>query len=155
MNEQQAPVTEDLKNMRNIWYAGFWIRLLAYGIDLIVISSIHRLIVYPIFKLGGWSVEEVSDFSVIAIVTAIVGYTYLVLMTKWYQQTLGKMIVGLKVIDKDGNSPSWLTVIFREVVGKFISKTVWFIGFIWIAFSGKKQGWHDKIADTFVIHERK
>ena len=39
----------------------------------------------------------------------------------------------------------------REILGKLISTIVLFIGFLWIAFDDKKQGWHDKLASTYVV----
>ena len=39
----------------------------------------------------------------------------------------------------------------REVVGKFISGLVLNLGYLWVIWDGQKQGWHDKIADTYVV----
>jgi uncharacterized RDD family membrane protein YckC len=76
-------------------------------------------------------------------------------MTKYFKQTIGKMVFGLKVVDIElSGQLSWSTVIFREVIGKFISKTIFFIGFLVVAFSPKNQGIHDMFADTSVIMER-
>jgi uncharacterized RDD family membrane protein YckC len=48
---------------------------------------------------------------------------------------------------------NWGTVLFRELIGRYISKTIW-IGYIIVAFTPKKQGLHDIFADTQVIHEK-
>jgi hypothetical protein len=45
-------------------------------------------------------------------------------------------------------------IAFLRCVGYLISGPVLCLGFLWIAFDGKKQGWHDKIAATLVIRER-
>lgn len=92
-------------------------------------------------------------FSPIAIATAFVFYGYFVFMTKFFQQTVGKMVFGLKVVTMNDEPFTWVTVLFREVIGKFIAKFILFIGFLFVAFSEKKQGLHDQIADTTVIHE--
>lgn len=134
-------------------YGGFWMRFWAYLLDLLVVASLNRLLVYPLFRLSDLSLEEKTLFSPIAVVTTVVFYTYFVIMTKYFQQTVGKMVFGLKVIDVNGRSLTWLTVLFREVIGKFISKFILFIGFLLVAFSKKKQGLHDQIADTTVVHE--
>ncbi|QPA33251.1 RDD family protein [Thermaerobacillus caldiproteolyticus] len=134
-------------------YAGFWMRFWAYLLDLLVVGSINRLIVYPLFRFFDLSVDQTSMFAPITITTTVVFYAYFVLMTKYFQQTLGKMVFGLKVIDINHQSLTWSTVLFREVVGKFISKTILFIGFLFVAFSEKKKGLHDQIADTIVVHE--
>lgn len=138
----------------DVWYAGFWMRFWAFLLDLVVVGSLHRLIVYPVFKLSGVDIDQTFMFSPAVIATTIVGFAYFVLMTRLFQQTLGKMVFGLKVINKAGGKPSWSAVLFREVVGKFISETVLFIGYVAVVFSKKKQAWHDMIADTYVIHQR-
>jgi len=37
----------------------------------------------------------------------------------------------------------------------FVSALVLGLGFIWIAFDTRKQGWHDKLAGTVVVRARK
>ncbi|MFD1739329.1 RDD family protein [Bacillus salitolerans] len=138
-----------------IYYAGFWIRFWAFLIDALVVSSINQIIVYPLFKIFDLPLTKESMFAPIAITTTITLYLYFVLMTKLYRQTLGKMVFGLRVIDlRNHDSLSWSTTIFREVIGKFISKTLFFIGYIVVAFSPRNQGIHDMFSDTSVILER-
>jgi len=138
-----------------VYYAGFWIRFLAFLLDMIVVGSLHRILVYPLLRWLNIPLEETGILSVAAIYTAIVMYGYFVILTKLFGQTLGKMVFGLKVIHESETKLTWGTVIFRELIGKFISETIFFLGFITIAFSGKKKGWHDYFADTIVIQERK
>jgi len=134
-------------------YGGVWLRFWAYLLDIIVVSSINRLIVWPLFRLFDWPLERDHLFAPAAVVAAIIFYAYFVLMTKTFGQTLGKMVFGLKVVDERGVPLTWLTVLFREVVGKFISKKLLFIGFLFVAFSEKKKGMHDQFADTIVIRD--
>lgn len=74
-------------------------------------------------------------------------------MTKFFGQTLGKMVFGLKVIPLNDERLSWSTVIFREWIGRYISATIWIL-YVIAAFTPKKQALHDMFADTAVIHER-
>jgi uncharacterized RDD family membrane protein YckC len=74
-------------------------------------------------------------------------------MTKYFGQTLGKMVFGLKVVSLKDSTLTWPVVLFREVVGRYISKTVFLLGYLLVAFLPKKQGAHDYYADTTVIHE--
>ncbi|WP_064092638.1 RDD family protein [Rossellomorea aquimaris] len=134
--------------------AGFWIRFWAYLLDLVVIGSLSRLLVTPIFKLLGLPVIEGSMFAPFSIITSIVFYGYFILMTRYFSQTIGKMVLGIKVIDLKGNKPSWSTIIFRELIGRFISTTI-FILYVVVAFTNKKQGIHDLFADTTVVKENK
>lgn len=133
-------------------YAGFWMRFWAYLLDLIVIGSIDRIIIKPIFRLLEIPLLEANLFAPISIATAITFYAYFVLMTKYFQQTLGKMVFGLKVISLDETNLTWKTILFREWIGRFISATI-VIGYLITAFLPKKQGLHDLFSDTSVVHE--
>ncbi|QCJ45279.1 RDD family protein [Bacillus sp. S3] len=132
-------------------YAGFWMRFWAYLLDLIVVGSIGRLLINPLFRALDISLSEFNMFAPISIASAVIFYLYFVLMTKYFKQTLGKMVFGLKVIDLKSDKLSWGTVLFREWIGRFISATV-IIGYCLVAFLPKKQGLHDLFTDTTVIH---
>ena len=69
------------------------------------------------------------------------------------QATLGKMAMGIKVIKEDGRRMSW-SESFSRNLSKLISYYVFFLGFIWIFFDRKKQGWHDKMNKTFVVDKK-
>jgi uncharacterized RDD family membrane protein YckC len=146
-NETYANVSSHVR------YAGFWMRFWAYLLDLLVVASLNRLLIFPFFHLFDIPVDRTNMFAPATIATTLTFYAYFVLMTKFFQQTLGKMVFGLKVIDESGKPLTWTTVLFREVIGKFIAKTILFIGFLFVAFSEKKKGMHDQFADTLVIHE--
>ncbi|WP_375709734.1 RDD family protein [Mesobacillus foraminis] len=141
----------DARSFQVYRYAGFWMRLWAYLLDLIVIGSLNRLLIYPVFRAMGIPLDK-GIFEPVGITTAIIFYLYFVLMTKYFGQTIGKMVFGLKVVPLKGISLSWGTVLFREWVGRFISGFI-MIAYIVVAFLPKKQGIHDLFADTTVIHE--
>ncbi|MEH7108198.1 RDD family protein [Bacillus sp. JJ1764] len=134
-----------------IHYAGFWMRFWAYLLDLVVVGSIERIVMNPIFRGLGLSLSEHSLFAPVTIVSAVIFYLYFVLMTKFFRQTLGKMVFGLKVIGVNQDTLSWGTIIFREWIGRFISATI-ILGYLIVAFLPKKQGLHDLFTDTTVVH---
>lgn len=132
-------------------YAGFWMRFWAYLLDLIVVGSIERLVVKPLFRLLELPLGEFNMFAPFSIASAIIFYLYFVLMTKYFKQTLGKMVFGIKVVDLKNDQLTWGTILFREWIGRFISATI-VIGYIIVAFLPKKQGLHDIFSDTTVVH---
>lgn len=132
-------------------YAGFWMRFWAYLLDLVVVGSLNRMLVKPVFRLVDVPLVDFNFFAPISIVTAIVFYLYFVLMTKFFKQTLGKMVFGLKVVNLKNTQLTWGTVLFREWIGRFISSTI-IVGYLISAFLPKKQGLHDLFADTTVVH---
>jgi len=148
-------------------YAGFWIRVLAFIIDRIVVGvaaapfyfalvlpSLLRII-HEAENNGEPSPEMI--FSIIGgasmfLILVFVGYwLYEALLTaSSWQGTIGKRVLRLKVTDEAGNRIS-----FGRSTGRFFAKilsyaTLW-IGFIMVAFTDKKRGLHDILAGTVVV----
>ncbi|WP_078414042.1 RDD family protein [Priestia abyssalis] len=136
-----------------VWYAGFWMRLWAYLLDLVVVMSIQKLLIAPFFRAAGLT-SDTGWLSPVNWAMAAVFYLYFILMTKQFSQTIGKMIMGLKVISLTDDCLTWSAVIFRELIGRYISKTALFLGYAVVAFTSKKRGFHDYFAETSVIHEK-
>ena len=133
--------------------AGFWIRFWAYLIDLLVISALTSILLKPVFALLGIDTGNVPWYAPFAILSAILFYTYFVLMTKFFGQTIGKMIFAIRVVSLKKDSLDWSTLLFREWIGRFISATILPLYFI-VGFTSLKQGVHDFFADTTVVHEQ-
>jgi uncharacterized RDD family membrane protein YckC len=120
-------------------YAGFWIRLGAGVIDLLILGSVSGVIAYFFPALIVWVTSGVA-----------ISIVYWLGFWVWRGQTPGKMAVGVKVIRTDSSPVKWQCAICR-CLGYVVSAITLFIGFIWVAFDGRKQGIHDKIADTYVV----
>jgi uncharacterized RDD family membrane protein YckC len=147
-------------------FGGFWRRLFAYCIDKIILyllSLILFLIGILALGLGGVSIERIAMtgvfprgmglFMIVYIFTAIItGMVYFIWFHGAGGRTPGKMLFGLRVIQVSGEKMTF-GVAFLRCVGYIISGLFFCLGFVWIAFDGRKQGWHDKIAATLVIHE--
>ena len=119
-------------------YAGFWIRLGAGIIDLLILWSIAGLLIC-----------FTASF-VWVTVSWVISVVYYVGFGAWRGQTPGKMIVGIKVIRSDKN-PLTLWDSALRYCGYLVCILSLFVGFIWVAFDKEKQGFHDKIADTYVV----
>lgn len=73
-----------------------------------------------------------------------------ILIAKWNGQTVGKKILGLKVVSDKGGSLDWIKAFVRSA-SKILSAAPLFLGFLWMLWDEKSQTWHDKIADTDVV----
>jgi uncharacterized RDD family membrane protein YckC len=129
-----------------IEYMGFWLRFVAAIVDALAVSVISYALTF-IFGL----LPDVYLFLYSYLNSFIVLLLYYWLFTGLKGQTPGKMIVGIKVADMSGNKPGLLRAALREIPGKIISTIAFYIGFLWIAWDKKKQGFHDKLATTYVI----
>lgn len=78
-------------------------------------------------------------------------------MTRFFRQTLGKMIFGIEVISAKGDRLTWGQLFFREGVGRFLHQApilgnLTLLAYIVVACTPKKQGVHDLFAETYVVH---
>ncbi|MFJ8089044.1 RDD family protein [Lysinibacillus sp. NPDC095746] len=133
--------------------AGFWIRFWAFLLDGFVITAIGGILVNPIFYLMDWSLSETVWYAPISIISAILYYSYFVLMTKFFGQTLGKMIFGLRVISLKHDKLTWSDVLFRDWIGRIIN-SIFMPLYILVGILPNNQGLHDFFADTTVVHEK-
>jgi uncharacterized RDD family membrane protein YckC len=124
--------------------AGFWIRFLAILIDSVILFVINIIIAAI---LGSSSAGR----SGIQTLLGLIYYVYFwSSASPWPGQTVGNKLLNIRVIKTDGSDLSIVVALIRYV-GLVVSILVIFIGVIWAAFDPNKQGWHDKIAGTYVV----
>lgn len=143
---------EDYMTLSKNFYAGFWTRFVAYLIDMIVIYAISSLLNTISFGL----LNKIFDFPILgeeSLSYVIVMFTYFILMTYFFSQTLGKMIMKIKVETNRGDKLSFADVVYRELVGRLLTIFLAYLPYLAVAFTNKKKGLHDFIADTVVVKE--
>ena len=136
--------------------AGFWIRVVASLIDMLALGLVESALGSLLIRAGGidpgWrDPEERMIMFTVASFGLVLGYAYRVFFIGYCGQTPGKMAVRIKVIRTSGTDVGYARAFLREVVGKFLSKLILGIGYLMVAVDSRKQGLHDKLADTYVI----
>jgi len=136
-----------------VQYGGFWLRLAATIIDTIWMVAIIIPVLYLIYGPEYFA----STKAILGPADLIMNYIFpilaVLLFWRYRSATPGKMILSLKIVDaKTLGKPSTGQFIARYF-GYFVSTIALCLGFLWIAFDKRKQGWHDKIAGTVVIRE--
>ncbi|MGN7410456.1 MULTISPECIES: RDD family protein [unclassified Sporosarcina] len=151
--EQRSLVTQKQEFIKKP--AGFWIRFWAYLIDIIIVGAISGLLVKPIFRVVDYPIKDPIFllYSPYKLILLVLFLAYFLLMTKYFSQTAGKMIMGIRVVKKSGEPLGWGTLLFREVIGRYISKTL-LIPYLLVIFMPRKEALHDLFADTEVVHEQ-
>ncbi|MBI3583237.1 MAG: RDD family protein [Nitrospinae bacterium] len=146
--------------------AGFWRRLPAFIIDNIILQILTEIIITPlklnldINETSFSSIEDIIqnlDTFIIYGLSAIAIYMtisclYFTLFHGSTGQTIGKKIMGVKVVPVEDGMMTYRKA-FVRYIGYGISEIPLFLGFLWIAFDKNKQGWHDKIAGTYVVKQ--
>ena len=139
----------------SVTVVGFGRRLVATIIDGFVVLFISFLLVFIlgfIELLTGWRITgSTAAWNTIILITVLVfSVLYYVLQWAMKGETVGKVVLGMKIVDKDGTPPSLVKSLLRYV-GYLIGGIVLSIGFIWVAIDKKHRGWHDLLAGTYVI----
>ncbi|WP_281556015.1 RDD family protein [Thalassomonas sp. RHCl1] len=135
-------------------YVGFWPRVGASLIDTILLGVIIWPILTAFYGESYWTsgsfVQGPMDFLLSWIFPAVA----VILFWVAKQATPGKMAVSAKIVDaKTGNAASTGQLIGRYFA-YYLSLIPLGLGFIWIAFDERKQGWHDKLAGTVVVRKK-
>jgi uncharacterized RDD family membrane protein YckC len=130
-------------------YGGFWIRLVAYIIDAIILGIIGAIFAIPFavnytdLNSPGYRASQGIDLILSAI--------YFTGLWTYMGASLGQRIFGMRVVDANTGQPITFGKALVRWLGLILSFFVCFIGVIWVAFDGRKQGWMDKIANTVVL----
>ena len=131
-------------------YAGFTKRFFAFIIDQICLGTVFFIPFGPLGHADDWHIGGM--WGIPALIHALVGMAYFVLLeTSSWQGTLGKHLLGMKVVNESYQKLSLQEAALRYL-SKYLSDLILCLGYIWIIFDSKKQGWHDKIAGTYVIN---
>ena len=141
-------------------YGGFWIRVVAYIIDAILVGIVSGVI-GAVFGVGiglgmtGASSDALAGANLLAnLISVVIGIAYFAGMeSSSMQATLGKKALGLVVTDLNGGRISLGRAIGRYFA-KFLSALILCIGYIMVGFTERKQGLHDMLAGTLVMYGR-
>lgn len=135
-------------------YAGFWIRTLAAVIDTLWVLPLTAVLGFLFYGAQYFESQKIIQGAA----DVVIQYVMPVVVTLCFwiakQATPGKMALGIKIVNvKDGLPPSKGRLLLRYV-GYYVSMFALFLGFIWVGFDPKKQGFHDKMAGTVVIYSQ-
>ena len=145
-NPIAKPVT-----MNNENYVGFKDRLVASIIDSVILMMITAPLLYLFYGGDYFASEDTLQGVADLVISYIFPLIATILFWVYKSATPGKMMLSMKIIDeKTGNKPSAVQSLIRYLA-YYLSIIPLGLGFLWIIWDDKSQGWHDKIAGTLVV----
>ena len=140
MNKEMMPI-----------YVGFWQRVLASLIDTAIVALISTPLMYLVYG----EMHPQTDVFIIGPMDVIINYLLpfigVILFWVYKSATPGKMVIKAQIVDaKTGNKPSIKQSVIRYL-GYFFSTIPFGLGLMWVGWDKRKQGWHDKLANTVVV----
>lgn len=138
-------------------YAGFWVRFFAQIIDGILFLLITLPVLYLIYGEAYFTTDPATGSPFYGTADVLISLVFPLVACLWFWikkgATPGKMLLGLKVLDAKTGNLLTLGQAFLRYVGYIVSSLIFCLGYIWVGFDKKKQGWHDKMAKTVVVRE--
>jgi uncharacterized RDD family membrane protein YckC len=141
-------------------YAGFWLRLVAYIIDTVIMFLIFIPLSLALGLFAAASSDGGDEATMALLQAANMGMNLVSLVVTWlyssllesssWQATVGKKLIGIRVTDMNGNRIGFGQATGRHF-GKILSSLICLIGFIMAAFTEKQQALHDMLAGTLVL----
>jgi uncharacterized RDD family membrane protein YckC len=169
MDAPQQPPESQHAAPEQLEYGGFWLRVFASLIDTVLFG----LLLLPILTLTvgdvQWSTVEGDGMSASTLsletlhipggLNLLINYVLpaVVVLLFWLYKsaTPGKLMLNLVIVDaRTGEKPTTAQWLIRYL-GYYISGFFIMLGFIWVGLDKKKQGWHDKLAGTVVLHKKR
>ncbi|TMH20376.1 MAG: RDD family protein [Betaproteobacteria bacterium] len=148
-------MTEDTVK-REPRYVGFWKRLAASIIDIIILVAIIAPIEIAIFGRGYLVLAMQGKTLAVDIwVQLILPLVAAILLWRYRSATPGLMLMSARIVDAATLAPASMR---KLVIRAVVLLVMWIViiplvGVLWIAFDKRKQGWHDKLAGTVVIQD--
>jgi uncharacterized RDD family membrane protein YckC len=139
-----------------VYFASHPARLIAWILDGFILSIVAGILFFVITLVGALVAAGSNELGALVFLVGWVaaGVVGLVWYPYWWSksgQSPGKKIMHLKVVRAENGELLSFGGGFLRLIGYWVSAVVFYIGFIWILVDNKRQGWHDKIAGTYVI----
>jgi len=133
-------------------YAGFWLRLGAFLIDTLIVSVVVLIILLAIYGRAYLQLSQQgktlwADILFQVVLPAVAA----ILFWRYRGATPGKMLLSAKIVDANTLGPPSTGALIGRYFAYLVSMIPLCLGFLWIAFDRRKQGWHDKLAGTVVV----
>lgn len=136
---------------------GFFVRLAAYLIDMLLVGTMLLIVKIPMFFVRLSHPDNfltgalLFRFSLLDILLYLAASAYFVILTYQTGATVGKRLMNLRVVSVNGEPLTLLNVLYRETIGRYLSSLL-FVGYILVGLNNEKRGLHDMICDTKVIY---
>lgn len=149
MNENTPAQMSDIYE-----YSGFWPRVGASIIDGILLIILTYPILIAVYGWAYFDTEEVILGGTDFILNWVFPLIATLLLWTYKQATPGKMAISAKIVDADNGGKPTLQQYIVRYIGYFVATIPLGLGILWVAWDKRKQGWHDKLANTVVISSK-
>lgn len=141
-----------------IEYAGFWRRVMATLIDTLWLVGLLMTLLSLLYWINPEYADECISTDLwryddwkLVVINDVIPFVIVIALWCYYAATPGKWLMDCKIVDATTGKPPSLTQAIVRYVAYIVSAIPLGLGFFWILWDKRKQGWHDKIARTVVV----
>ena len=140
-----------------IEYAGFWIRTGAALIDTVLLLMITLPLTFAVYGSEYWNMNDGKIYHGTADILINYMLPFVGAVILWVSKagTPGKLVLGLRVVDATTGDHLGIGQAAGRYLAYFPSMLALMMGIFWVAWDSKKQGWHDRLARTVVVRNKK
>ncbi len=148
-----APPTHSL--VGRLEQAGFGLRYGAWMFDFLITLIAMMTFTFIITALSHKSVVGSNrDLLIVLLMTLLLFILNFVVFAGFNGQSAGMRILGIRIVRTDGSPFTRKDAMVRHLIGYPLSLIGFSLGFLWILWDKRQQGWHDKLAHTLVVVSR-
>jgi uncharacterized RDD family membrane protein YckC len=132
--------------------AGFGLRYAAWMFDFLITLIAIMVFTFIVTAVSNRSVVGSNrDLLIVALLTVLLFVGNFVALAGANGQTAGMRILGIYIMRVDARPFTAKDAAVRHLIGYPLSTLAFFLGFLWVLWDPRQQGWHDKIAGTIVV----
>lgn len=135
--------------------AGFGLRYGAWMFDFLITLIVIMGSTFLITAVGRRSIVDSNrDLMIVAGLTFLILFLNFIVLAGRSGQSAGMRIIGIQIIYNNGKPFTVKGALIRHLIGYPLSMLAGFLGFLWVLWDPRQQGWHDKLAKTIVVMTR-
>lgn len=132
--------------------AGFGLRYGAWMFDFLITLIAIMFFTFILTAVSRQSVVGSNrDLVIVTVLTLLLFVANFVVLAGSNGQSAGMRILGIYIVRVDGRPFTIKDAAMRHLVGYPLSTIAFFLGFLWMLWDPRQQGWHDKLAGTVVV----
>jgi uncharacterized RDD family membrane protein YckC len=135
--------------------AGFGLRYGAWMFDFLITLIVMMTFTFLVTAIGNQSVMDSNrDLLLVSGLTLLLFVLNFIVLAGLTGQSAGMKILGIQITHTDGRPFTIKSALLRHLLGYPLSVAALFLGFLWMLWDPRQQGWHDKLAKTIVVMSR-
>jgi uncharacterized RDD family membrane protein YckC len=153
MDDSQDDNQKTPQAVQKMEYVGFWKRVVASLIDTLIVVIFTLPLLWAVYGSAYFSSDKAVHGLADVLISYVLPAVFVIVFWRYKSATPGKMAISARIVDATTGGPPSTGQLIGRYFGYFVSIIPLCLGLIWVGLDKRKQGWHDKLANTVVIYD--